>query len=104
MIWPPLKAWTSKFSIDGNFHFVAINYGGQGIERWVVLMSVIDGSMLVKVPWSKLVNPSKCKCVLDENNYYISSELVEYKYKVVVLKDLERRNNRKNFVCVTEFA
>ena len=82
MIWPPVKAWTSKFSIDGNFHFVAINYGGQGIERWVVLMSVIDGSMLVKVTWSKLVNPSKWKCGWDENNYSISSELVEYKYKV----------------------
>ena len=28
MIWPPVKAWTSKFPIKGNIHFVAINYGG----------------------------------------------------------------------------
>ena len=40
MIWPPVKAWTSKVSIDGQVHFVAINYGGKLLNRWVVLMSV----------------------------------------------------------------
>tara|TARA_Y100001968_G_C19232070_1_gene654974 strand:+ start:471 stop:806 length:336 start_codon:yes stop_codon:yes gene_type:complete len=59
MIWPPVKAWTSKFCIDQKIHFVAINYGGETHEKWVVLMSVIDSSVIVKVPWSQLVDSSQ---------------------------------------------
>ena len=59
MIWPPVKAWTSKSSIEGNLFFVAINYGGKSSNRWVVLMSVLDSSLVVKVLWSQLVDSSR---------------------------------------------
>ena len=59
MIWPPVKAWTSKVSIDKKHHFVAINYGGELHEKWIVLMSVIDSSVVVKVSWSQLVDTSQ---------------------------------------------
>ena len=59
MTWPPVKAWTSKLSIDGSFHFVAINYGGELQNKWVVLISVLDSSLVLKVPWSQLVDSSK---------------------------------------------
>ena len=58
MIWPPAKAWTSKSSIKEQSHFVAINYGGELLNRWVVLMSVLDSSVIVKVSWSELVDLS----------------------------------------------
>ncbi len=58
MIWPPAKAWTSKSSINDQIHFVAINYGGELLDRWVVLMSVLDSSVVVKVSWSQLVDLS----------------------------------------------
>ena len=58
MNWPPSKAWTSKVCINGQFHFVAINYGGESLKRWVILMSVLDSSVLVKVSWSQLVDLS----------------------------------------------
>ena len=83
MIWPPVKAWTSKCSINGNFHFVAINYGGKGLERWVLLISVLDSSIVVKVPWSKLVNQSNWKCGWDEIYYSLSSKIVNSEYKIV---------------------
>ena len=50
MIWPPVKAWTSKVEINNQIYFVAINYGGTLLTRWVILMSVIDSDVLVKVP------------------------------------------------------
>ena len=56
MIWPPLKAWTSKSFIKDQIHFVAINYGGELLDRWVILMSVLDSSVVVKVSWSQLVD------------------------------------------------
>ena len=59
MIWPPVKAWTSKLKIDEIVHFVAINYGGKLQSKWVVLMSVLDSSLVVKVPWSQLLDSSK---------------------------------------------
>ena len=59
MIWPPVKAWTSKVSIDRKHHFVAINYGGELHEKWIILMSVIDSSVVVKVSWSQLNDSSK---------------------------------------------
>ena len=58
MIWPPVKAWTSKVKIQDQIYFVAINYGGKLLNRWVVLMSVIDSNVVVKVSWSKLVSSS----------------------------------------------
>ena len=58
MIWPPVKAWTSNKYIQGQRHFVAINYGGKLSERWVILISVVDSSVLLKVPWSKLIDSS----------------------------------------------
>ena len=76
MIWPPLKAWTSKSSVHGQVYFVAINYGGEFLDRWVVLMSVLDSSVVVKVSWSKLIDPSSWKCGWDENNYSNSSKLI----------------------------
>ena len=77
MIWPPVKAWTSMFGIDGHVHFVAINYGGKLKERWVLMMSVIDASVLVKVSWLQLADSSIWKCGWDEDNYSQSSELVQ---------------------------
>ena len=38
MIWPPVKAWTSKVSIRGKKHFVAINYGGELLNKWVIMI------------------------------------------------------------------
>ena len=58
MIWPPVKAWTSKIPFKGNVHFVAINYGGESLTKWVVLMSVLDSSIVIKVSWSELVDLS----------------------------------------------
>tara|TARA_Y100001968_G_C19120866_1_gene601926 strand:- start:242 stop:571 length:330 start_codon:yes stop_codon:yes gene_type:complete len=81
MIWPPVKAWTSKNRIEGQRHFVAINYGGKPQERWVVLMSVLDSSVLVRVDWSQLVDLSNWECGWDENNYSDSSELLNSKCK-----------------------
>tara|TARA_B100000965_G_C18990744_1_gene498126 strand:- start:156 stop:494 length:339 start_codon:yes stop_codon:yes gene_type:complete len=66
MIWPPVKAWTSKVYINGFVHFVAISYGGESIGKWVILMAVIDSSVVVKVLWSQLVDSSKWKAGWDE--------------------------------------
>ena len=82
MNWPPVKAWTSKLSIEGQIHFVAINYGGKLLERWVILMSVIDSSLVVKVSWSQLVDPSNWECGWAETNYSSFSEPVN-KYELI---------------------
>ena len=76
MIWPPVKAWTSKVYIDGKVHFVAINYGGELPRRWVVLMSVLDSNVVVKVPWSQLVDSSYWEPGWDEKNHIEASSLV----------------------------
>ena len=81
MIWPPVKAWTSKYRIDSQVHFVAINYGGKSLDRWVVLMSVIDASVVVKVFWSQLIDPSNWESGWGENNSCNSSEIVNEKDK-----------------------
>ena len=75
MIWPPVKAWTSKYLIEGRRYFVAINHGGKQLERWVVLMSVLDSNVVVKVSFSELVDPSIWECGWDENNYLDFSDL-----------------------------
>ena len=77
MIWPPVKAWTSIVKIDGQSHFVAINYGGKLTNRWVIMMSVIDSNLIVKVCWSKLVDGSIWKSGWDEINNLESSKLVD---------------------------
>ena len=84
MIWPPVKAWTSKLYIEDHLHFVAINYGGKLLERWVVLMSVLDSSVVVKVSWSQLVDSSNWECGWIENNYSNSSKLVNSKGEIKI--------------------
>ena len=79
MIWPPLKAWTSKIEIEGHAHFVAINYGGEHLERWIIMMSVIDSSVVVKVSFSELSNTGKWESGWDEVNYFNISELGDNK-------------------------
>tara|TARA_Y100001968_G_scaffold50409_1_gene41031 strand:+ start:822 stop:1160 length:339 start_codon:yes stop_codon:yes gene_type:complete len=76
MIWPPVKAWTSKDYINGQVHFVAIDYGGELLKRWVVLMSVLDSTVVVKVSWSQLVNLSNWETGWDERVHIDSSEMV----------------------------
>ena len=82
MNWPPVKAWTSKVNIEGQVHFVAINYGSELLKKWVVLMSVIDSNVIVKVSWSQLVDSSLWKSGWDEVNYVESSELFNNKMYV----------------------
>ncbi len=82
MIWPPAKAWTSKVCINRQVHFVAINYGGESVKRWVVLMSVLDSSVVVKVSWSQLVDSSDWESGWSEINYVKFSKLVNSKVDV----------------------
>tara|TARA_Y100001968_G_scaffold269099_1_gene259734 strand:+ start:759 stop:1097 length:339 start_codon:yes stop_codon:yes gene_type:complete len=67
MNWPPIKAWTSKIPICGKRHFVAINYGGKSSDRWVILISVLDASLCLKIAWSQLLDPSIWECGWEEN-------------------------------------
>ena len=83
MMWPPIKAWTSKSYINGQLHFIAINYGGKLQKRWVILMSVIDSSLVIKVSWSQLVNPSNWECGRADKNLPISPKVVNNKYKII---------------------
>jgi len=79
MTWPPFKAWTSKLSIASQRHFVAISYGGKFSDRWVILMSVLDSSVVVKASWSQLKDPSIWECGWEENSYLDSSEVINAK-------------------------
>ena len=79
MIWPPVKAWTSKVCINDQVHFVAIDYGGELLERWVVLMSVLDSNVIIKVSWSQLIDLSKWEAGWNERNYIESSKSVNNK-------------------------
>ena len=79
MIWPPAKAWTSNVCINRQVHFVAINYGGESPNRWVVLMSVLDSSVIVKVAWSQLVDSSNWESGWAEINYVRFSKLFNSK-------------------------
>tara|TARA_B100001250_G_C19786454_1_gene784416 strand:- start:685 stop:1023 length:339 start_codon:yes stop_codon:yes gene_type:complete len=82
MTWPPVKAWTSISSIDGQIHFVALNYGGKLSERWVILMSVLDSCVVVRVPWSQLIDPSNWECGWVNKKYSNSSKLVNNKVEI----------------------
>ena len=86
MIWPPLKAWTSNCLIQGERYFVAINYGGRQLERWVVLMSVLDSSVVFKVSFSELMDASNWIFGWDENNYSDSSDLVNINTEKINIK------------------
>ena len=55
---------------------VAINYGGELLRRWVVLMSVIDSTVVVKVLWSQLVDLSCWEAGWDGRSYIETSKLV----------------------------
>ena len=79
MIWHPVKAWTRKAYLNGQIHFVAINYVGELQGRWVVLMSVLESTVVVKVQWSQLVDSSDWECGWIENNYSNFSTLVNIK-------------------------
>ncbi len=76
MTWPPVKAWTSKTVINRQTHFVAINYGGEFLKRWVILMSVLDSSVVVKVSWSQLFESSNWESGWAEINYLETSRSV----------------------------
>ena len=43
--WPPNRAWTSKYKINGEHHFIIINYGVKEKVYWVNLVSVIDANI-----------------------------------------------------------
>ena len=58
MNWPPRKAWTKLKPIDGLSHFVAANYGGLKKKRWIIMMSVLDGNVFLKVDWVEITNCS----------------------------------------------
>ena len=88
MLWPPIKAWTSKFSIDGHIHFVAINYGGKLSDRWVLMMSVLDSNVIVRVSWFQLVELSNWECGWDENNYSNFSKLVNNQAEIRTTYDI----------------
>ncbi len=83
MTWPPIKAWTSKRYIEDQVYFVAINYGGKLLDRWVILMSVLDSSVVVKVSWSQLLNSSDWECGWDENDDSNSSELFNIESEII---------------------
>ena len=61
MKWPPNKAWTSCCLREGFRHFVAINYGGKGDDRWVNLVSVLDGDSRLHIPWREMKDSTKWK-------------------------------------------
>ena len=89
MTWPPLKAWTSKSNIDGQRYFVAINYGGKLLDRWVILMSVLDSRVVVKVSWSQLVDSSIWECGWDEDNDLTCSKVLENKSKGTITSNID---------------
>jgi len=76
MVWPPVKAWTSKVKINDQVCFVAINHGGILLNRWVLLMSVIDSNILVKVPWSELNDSSNWESGWGKTNFLEINEVV----------------------------
>ena len=84
MIWPPVKAWTSKSYIDGQVHFVAINYGGELQKRWVILMSVLDSSVVVKLYWDQLSNPFNWESGWEDKSCSSSSKEVDNNYEIII--------------------
>ena len=58
MTWPPNKSFTSTKIRQGYRHFVAINYGCKGKQKWVNLVSVLDGDVRFTVLWEELNDPN----------------------------------------------
>jgi len=94
MSWPPGLSWTSTYLREGFRHFVAINYGGQGNERWVTLVAVLDGKSRLLVRWGEIKDPTKwisgwLKLSREQANpskeKYISCKKIENKEKKVCL-------------------
>tara|TARA_Y100001968_G_C18989668_1_gene540806 strand:+ start:191 stop:529 length:339 start_codon:yes stop_codon:yes gene_type:complete len=83
MIWPPVKAWTSKKLIYGLRHFVAINYGEINKERWVVLVSVIDGSIVIKILWTELQDESKWVHGWSQDEFLDCSDLPNSEVEII---------------------
>ncbi len=52
--WPPIKAWTSKFNIKGQYHFVVINYAVIDNSYLVNMVSVLDGEVCFGLNLSEL--------------------------------------------------
>ena len=102
MSWPPVKAWTSKFDINGHVHFVAINYGGESLKRWVVLMSVIDSKVVVKVSWSQLVDSLNWESGWDEINYLESFKSVSNKGDIKTTRSLHPSADSGLTIPITE--
>ena len=82
MIWPPVKAWTSNKIIEGQRHFIAINYGGKLLNKWVILMSVLDSSLVFKVLWVELVDSSAWEIGWGENNQLETSKIINSKFEI----------------------
>ena len=82
MTWPPVKAWTSLIPVDGQVYFVALNYGCELLNKWVLLMSVLDSNVVIKVSWSQLLDGSKWKSGWDEINFVEPSKLVNTKSNI----------------------
>ncbi len=59
--WPPIKAWTSNYPINGHRHFVAINYYQVKNNYWVVFVSVVD---------SKTCFHIKFNCLKDSSDWF----------------------------------
>tara|TARA_Y100001968_G_C19339416_1_gene708666 strand:+ start:554 stop:892 length:339 start_codon:yes stop_codon:yes gene_type:complete len=89
MIWPPVKAWTSNIVINGQIHFVAINYGGKLLDRWVIMMSVIDSRVVLKISYSELFETSNWKCGWDENDFSNLAEVVDHKSEITTIDCLQ---------------
>ncbi len=58
MRWPPVKAWTKFDPYLGHRYFVAINYGGNDVSRWVNFVSVLDGSVRLIKKWNEINDQS----------------------------------------------
>jgi tryptophan-rich hypothetical protein len=70
ILWPPIKAWTKKTKLYGVRHFVAINYGGELNDRWIILTSVLDGNVSIRIFLSDLEDPSKWIEGWEQNDYF----------------------------------
>tara|TARA_Y100001968_G_scaffold314811_1_gene340637 strand:+ start:1457 stop:1795 length:339 start_codon:yes stop_codon:yes gene_type:complete len=82
MNWPPVKAWTNKLGYMGYVHFVAINYGGELKNRWVIMMSVIDSSVVLEVPWRQIVDSSDWECGWGKTNCLKSYQIGKNKCNI----------------------
>ncbi len=77
MNWPPIKSWTRVNAKNGHFHFVAINYGGIQNERWVNMVSVLNGEVRLKVFFSELKDQKKWLRGWDNDHHLNTSEFID---------------------------